>query len=340
MPFRHVTVVLGDPRLTDSYKSGGQYGEEDVRNVDILKDALAKLDGYDFDYLDDHTTLLDDLRVRRPEFVLNLCDTGFRNRAEFELNVPAYLEMLDIPYSGATPSCMVLTLDKAIVRAVAAAHGVPVPTEVYLTADDPPERLPDQYPVLIKPARTDGSFGITQRSVASNRAAAADYLDEVRRKLPGEAMLVQEFLSGTEYGIGIIGNPGDRMTVLPPLEVDYTALDPALPRLLGYESKAEPGSPYWTDIRLVEAKLDDEERGRLVERATRLYRRFGFRDYGRFDFRRDAAGQIKLMEMNTNPAWAWDGKLNFMAGFAGLAYHEMLGLILDAAQRRLAAAAE
>ena len=66
-----------------------------------------------------------------------------------------------------------------------------------------------------------------------------------------------------------------------------------------------------------------------------LFKRLGLRDYGRFDFRADAQGQPRLMEVNNNPAWANDGKLAFMAGFAGISYSDMLKHILEAAMRRL-----
>ena len=73
----------------------------------------------------------------------------------------------------------------------------------------------------------------------------------------------------------------------------------------------------------------------MVAAAKTLFRRLSLRDYGRFDFRRGADGTLKLMEVNPNPAWANDGKLAFMAGFAGIAYRDMLRMILEAAIARL-----
>ena len=78
----------------------------------------------------------------------------------------------------------------------------------------------------------------------------------------------------------------------------------------------------------------------LVERSTHLFERLGCRDYARFDFRADAQGEIKLLEVNPNPGWCWDGKLNMMAGFAGLRYSNLLGQILAAAVRRLSIVAK
>ena len=69
--------------------------------------------------------------------------------------------------------------------------------------------------------------------------------------------------------------------------------------------------------------------------SARLFERLGCRDYARFDFRADAKGEIKLLEVNPNPGWCWDGKLNIMAGFQGVRYAELLGQILGAAEERI-----
>ena len=66
-----------------------------------------------------------------------------------------------------------------------------------------------------------------------------------------------------------------------------------------------------------------------------MFERLGCRDYARFDFRADAKGEIKLLEVNPNPGWCWDGKLNIMAGFQGMRYTELLHQILQAAEERL-----
>jgi D-alanine-D-alanine ligase len=74
----------------------------------------------------------------------------------------------------------------------------------------------------------------------------------------------------------------------------------------------------------------------MVDHARRLFARLGCRDYGRFDFRSAADGEPRLLEVNPNPAWANDGKLAFMASFAGIAYPDMLKMILDATLSRVA----
>jgi D-alanine-D-alanine ligase len=244
--------------------------------------------------------------------------------------------MLDVPYSGAPPGCMAVCYDKAVVRLVAEAHGIPVPREAYIDPEDPLDDLPrDLYPALIKPNRADGSLGITADAVVRSPGEARSYLSWLRNELPGAAALMQEYLPGPEYGVGLIGNPGLGLRALPVMEVDFSGLPEGCTPILCYESKALPGTPYWTDIRYRPTRAGEDVTGPMVGWSKLLFERLRCRDYARFDFRAAADGTPHLMEVNPNPAWASDGKLALMAGFAGIGYPEMLGMILDAARRRV-----
>jgi len=333
---KRIAVITGDPTLPDPTKRGGAYHEEDALTHEAMMAALGGLTGYQFSFLSEHASLLERLRRDPPDLVVNFCDTGFRNVPTQELNLPAYLELLGIPYTGAPPAAMILCFDKAIVRLVANSLGVPVPGEVYVAADRPLDALPDLLPAIIKPNAADGSVGITKDAVVRTPEEANDYLAWLRAALPGRDALFQEYLPGAEYGVGLIGNPETGLRMLPPLEVDYSRLPSGLDPILSFESKAMPDSPYWTEITFKRAAPAPELEARLEAWTTALFKRLGLRDYGRFDFRVAADGEPKLMEVNPNPAWANDGKLAFMASFAGIEYRDMLRLVLEAAIERLA----
>jgi D-alanine-D-alanine ligase len=334
-PLHRIAVITGDHSLPDPTKRGGRYHDEDEVTHKAMMEAFQSLEGYGFEFWCEHERLLDLLRDEPPDLVVNFCDTGFRNVPTLELNLPAYLELLGISYTGAPPAAMVLCYDKAIVRLVARSLGVPVPREAYIPADMPLDTVPDLLPALIKPNAGDGSVGITKDAVVRTRHEALDYLEWLRAALPGRDALMQEFLSGPEYGMGLIGNPETSLRLLPPLEVDYSGLPPELNPILSFESKTMPDSPYWTEIKFTRAVLSSELEARLEAWAKTLFKRLGLRDYGRFDFRVAADGEPKLMEINPNPAWANDGKLAFMASFAGIEYPDMLRLIVEAAIARL-----
>lgn len=330
-----VTVLLGDPRMPDQVKLGGQFNPEDIDVVRRLKDALSELPQYKFRYLDNHGTLDRDLADLRTDLVLNLCDEGFNNDPFKELHVPAMLDALGLPYTGAAPAALAACYDKGLVRAVAMTLDVPVPLETYVRPGDQGATLPSVFPALLKPNFGDSSQGITKDAVVHNTRGLLDYLDRLRTEFPKRPVLVQEYLTGAEYSVGLVGNPDQGLRALPILEVDFSKLDADLPRILGYESKWDPKSPYWTQIRYLEAlKLSELQQQQMVEHSTRLFERLGCRDYARFDFRADAKGEIKLLEVNPNPGWCWDGKMNLMAGFSGLRYTDFLGQILAAAVER------
>ena len=187
---RKITVIMGDPRLPDSVKKDGKFNDEDLQTIKKLQDALGELEGYKVNYWDNHKTLLKQLLNDRPEFVLNLCDEGFDNKATFELHVPAMLEMLDVPYTGAGPGALALCYDKAKVRAIAASMDVPVPLETYFDPSDQAAHIPSTFPALLKPACGDSSIGITQNAVVHNAKELVEYLNYLRDLMPCVCILV------------------------------------------------------------------------------------------------------------------------------------------------------
>ncbi|MCB9763841.1 MAG: methyltransferase domain-containing protein [Alphaproteobacteria bacterium] len=335
-PLRDVTVLLGDPRLPARMKPGGRFGAEDHDTLRRLREALDAIDGYTFTVLDDHRSLLSSLRRAPPDFVFNLCDEGFSNDATMEAHIPALLEMLGVPYSGAGPAGLTRCFDKGVVSAIARQLSIAVPAEIQLEADEPVPLHPP-LPALVKPVRGDGSRGIWPESVVHTIEEARAAVARLRQQIPGEPLLLQEYLDGAEFSVGLIGNPGLGVEALPILEYDYSGLPEGLPPILAYASKWDRASPYWTEVRHRRAQVREEVAQFLKDTSLRLFERVGCRDYGRLDFRCDAQGHPRLIEVNPNPGWSRNGKLNRMAELAGWSYADLLRAILEAAQRRVAA---
>lgn len=332
-----VVVVMGDPTVPDTVKPASVFDEDDYATIEALQSALAGVESIEFSYLNRHSTLIDDLRSRRDEidFVFNLCDEGFANKARWELHVPAALEMLGIPYTGAGPQCLAFCYDKSLVRGVAAEMGVPVPEAVLVDSADTIVELPFPFPVILKPNYGDSSFGITADSVAREPEALLSALASIRSQFGYELpVLVETFLPGQDLSVGIIGNPPDDYRILPIVEEDYSGLPQGLPQICGYEAKWDPDSPYW-NLRSIPAELPLATQALIHESCLRLFVRLECRDYARFDWRLDAQGQPRLLEVNPNPGWCWDGHLAKMAALEGMSYSDMLAAILSAAERRI-----
>ncbi|MFX0176239.1 MAG: methyltransferase domain-containing protein [Candidatus Hodarchaeota archaeon] len=334
---RKVTVIFGDPNKPDILKPSSMFDEDDFYTIDKLKSTLKNIGGYDFTYLTNHDTIIQDLsKVKNScDYILNLCDEGYNNDARKELHIPALLDILKIPYTGSGPQCLAFCYDKSLVRGIAKELDIPVPAAIFIKPEDKVIDLPLYFPAIVKPNFGDSSFGITQRSVVFNGEQLLSAINEIREKFGyDKSVLVEQFLTGKDLSIGIIGNPPNDYLILPIIEEDYSCLPPELPKICGYEAKWMPDSPYW-NLKSILAELP-EETTRLIESCSlKLFERLDCRDYARFDWRLDKDGNPKLLEVNPNPGWCWDGHLAKMANFAGLNYQQMLEQILDAAEKRM-----
>ncbi|WP_321430175.1 methyltransferase domain-containing protein [uncultured Methanolobus sp.] len=334
---KNVVVVFGDPRKNDSLKPCGVFDDDDIYTIDQLKGGLHELENYSFKYLDNHDTLLTDLaKIKtKTDFIFNLCDEGYDNDPKKELHVPAILEMFNIPYSGSGPQCLAFCYDKALVRGIAKDLGVPVPEGIVVKGEDTLFELPMDFPVIVKPNFGDSSFGLNQHSVCNSRDEVVRAIYDIREGLGyDKPILVEEFLTGKDLSIGIIGNPPENYTVLPLTQEDYSDLPEDLPKLCGYEAKWIPDSPYWK-IKSSPAYLPKETEELIIECSLKLINRLECQDYTRLDWRLDAKGNPKLLEVNPNPGWCWDGHLAKMARIADISYSDMIAMILKSADERI-----
>lgn len=334
---KNVAVLLGDPSMADIIKPDEHFDEDDIYTIDQLKIGLSKLSQYKFHYLSNHRTMIQDLQKLSPktDLVLNLCDEGFYNKATNELHIPALLEMMNLPYSGSNPQTLAYCYDKSLVRGIATEIRVPVADAFLITSEHQLYDLNIPFPVIAKPNSGDSSFGITQDNVVYSVEELADAILRIRNQFGhSKPVLVEEFLTGAELTLGIIGNM-DSYTVLPIIEEDYSDLPEGLPRICGYEAKWLVDSPYMKALKSIRAELPQKTEQEMVLHSLRLFDRLDCRDYCRLDWRLNARGEPKLLEVNPNPGWCWDGHLAKMSKFAGLEYSDMLGSILNAADLRV-----
>jgi len=334
---KNIVVLLGDPKLSDSLKPNFYFDDDDFYTIDQLKQALKELSGYQFIYLNNHNTLIQDLSklIGKITLIFNLCDEGYLNDPRKELLIPSLLEILNLPYTGSGPQSLAFCYDKSLVRGVAKEMKIPVPEAFFIKPGDSVFETSFDFPIIVKPNFGDSSFGITQKSVVNNFDNLTNSISEIRKKFGyDKPILVEKFLSGKDLSVGILGNPQQDYTILPIIEEDYSSLPPELPKICGYEAKWLPDSPYWNIVSR-KAELPKEIKNFIIESCLKLFERLECRDYVRFDWRLDENGNPNLLEVNPNPGWCWDGHLNKMANIAGISYPKLLQKILNIACVRL-----
>ena len=336
---KNVVVLLGDANFPDKIKPNSTFDKDDFTAIEKLKEALNKLTEYKFIYLANHKTLITDLNKFKGKqcLVLNLCDEGYQNLSEKELHIPALLEIFDLPYSGSSPQCLANCYDKSLIRGIAKEMNIPVAQGFLINPEDNIYEINNiSFPVIAKPNFADGSFGITKKNVANNIIELNDAISTIRNEFGyNKPILVEEFLSGKEITVGIIGNPPENYYILPLIEEDYSELPSELPKICGYEAKWIEDSPYFNKLKSVKADISEEISQSIIAWSLKLSERLNCNDYCRFDWRMDIDEVPKLLEINPNPGWCWDGHLAKMSAIAGINYSEMLRKIITATEQRL-----
>src|ERR671932_429385 len=177
-------------------------------------------------------------RIRRGKFDLafNLCE-GIDGVATLEPAVIAALELLEVPYTGASSWTAALCLRKHLVNGLLERSGIPIPRFLVArrAAHGALGRLPSVgYPAICKPAAEDASLGVEQRSVVRTARALAERVAAMHERW--DEVLVQRFIDGREVNVGILGDE-----TLPIAEIAFN-MPKGMWRIVSYRSKWETGS--------------------------------------------------------------------------------------------------
>jgi D-alanine-D-alanine ligase len=150
---KRIDVIFGDPKRPDFLKPHAVFDDDDFYTISQLKSALSCLSEYEFTYISNHHTIIQDLKriAGKTHIAMNLCDEGFNNDPSKELHIPALLDILNIPYTGASSQCLAFCYDKSLVRGIAKEMKIPVPRAFFIEPDDTSFNLPFCFPVIVKP---------------------------------------------------------------------------------------------------------------------------------------------------------------------------------------------
>jgi len=314
--------------LQQEYLDAG-YGKDEVAELDspvtveAVRRALLAL-GHEVELVGGVKPLACALaQGRRFDMVFNFAE-GMRGLAR-EAQVPALLDAWDIPYTFSGPEVLALCLHKGWTNAVLRAHGVPTADFRIVGTVDEVAGVDLPFPLFVKPVAEGSSKGVSEKSLVRDRlelrAVCAQILDTFH-----QPALVETFLPGREFTVGILGNGRD-CRALGVLEVLSTASGDAC--AYTYANKQE-----WRERALYELAEDDSA-AQAAEVARAAWGALGCLDAGRVDVRLDARGQARFIEVNPlaglNPE---SSDLPILCGKIGLGYDELIAAIMDSAMRR------
>lgn len=266
------------------------------------------------------------------------CDLIFNLAESFggvdtnDVAVAGYLELLQKPYTGAGVPGLVLAQDKAVAKKIFAFHGIytPVFAKVFRGRLDFSHHL--EFPVIVKPAREDGSIGIEFNAVVNSIRELMERIDWLHQNFDSP-VLIEEYVEGREMYVGVVGN--ETPSALPVVELDLSKLPEGRPRIAGAEVKWGKGTRAYRDTKSVFPEdLSEEMMANLQQTAIAAYQALELRDYGRVDMRLQPDGRVALIEVNPNPWLASKSEFAMAARKAGRTYSELVGEILELAMAR------
>jgi len=332
-PSDNVTPVRPERRRGRQKRPQAQTRKRE-RRVKLDRDEVLealRANGHDafFHELNDERSLLDLSRLEA-DLVFNLTE-AYAGDDSKEAHVAAFLDLLELPYTGAGPQALFLAQDKALAKKVFTFHGIRTPSfaSSYRGRIDHMDGL--EFPLIIKPTSEDGSVGIDAGSVVKSVKEMMERIALLHERFDCPA-LIEEFIEGREIYVGVLGD--SQPEALPPVELDLSKLPKGMPRIAGKEVKWEKGTEAYDATRSAVADLPEELARRIRETALAAYNALGLRDYGRIDLRVAPKGDIYVIEANPNPWLSPDAELALAAAAAGRDYRKLIGEIADRALAR------
>jgi len=280
-------------------------------------------------------------RSMRPDFVFNIAE-GLHGPSR-EAQIPAMLEMLQIPYLGSDPLTLGICLDKARAKEILAYNRISTAPFTVVRSMAEFEDVRVRFPSMVKPLHEGSSKGIYNSSVVRTTGELEREVEKVLRTY-NEPALVEEFLSGREFTVALLGNGGD-VRVLPIVEIKFDALPAGVNPIYSYEAKwIWDSSDAPLEIFECPATLDPALQEEISSLCVNAYRVLGCRDWSRIDVRLDAAGRAHIIEVNPLPGILPKPEDNSCfpkaARAAGMSYNQLINAVLDIALQRCGLQAE
>jgi D-alanine-D-alanine ligase len=299
---------------------------------DEVADALGKL-GHKatIHCLDGSIKSLHALARMDCDLVFNLAES-FAGNDTADHCIAAYLELIDKRFTGAGSHGLLYAQDKAMAKKILEFHGIqtPVFARSFRGRLDFSHDL--EFPVIVKPAREDGSIGIEFNAVVSSIRELMERIDWLHANFDSP-VLIEEYVEGREMYVGVLGN--GTPTALPVVELDLSKLPEGTPRIAGAEVKWGKGTRAYRDTKSAVAEdLPEETAAQLQQTAIAVYQALELRDYARIDMRLRPDGRVAVIEANPNPWLSSKAEFAMAARKSGRNYTQLIEEITDMAMAR------
>jgi len=316
-----------------------EYDSEET--IQAIANAL-KSGGHEVILLEADEGFVNKLKASQPEIVFNIAE-GIHGETR-EAQVPAICEFFGIPYTGSGVLALSICLNKARTNEVLLSNDVMVPPYQVFNSRDDIHRLNAEFPLIVKLLHEGSSMGLSKKSVVKDEQALRDQVEFII-KTYHEPVLVQKFIIGREFTVGILGNQDP--IALPITEIVFQ--DPYGIVLFCPDEEVFPmvkqvkGEQFVNEfIRQIipkkvvcPAEIIPGLTEQINQIAIKAFKALECRDWCRIDFRLDIKDNLYVLELNPITGIAPGYWLPNSAEVAHLNYDEFINKILDIAWERV-----
>lgn len=310
------------------------YAEWDsLDTINAIKNSLELF--HDVTMIEANENAFEKFKNTEIDIVFNVAECAYGSSREAQ--IPAMLDMLQIPYTGSDPLTLTTCLDKARTKEVLSYYKIPNAKFLLVQEINDLSNFDLSFPVIIKPVAEGSSKGIFNSSFINNFFDLETNLAELLQEY-SQPFLIEEFLPGREFTVALIGNKND-LEVLPIIELNLHKLPSELVPIYSYEAKwviDTKDNPL--NIFSCPADIDNDLENEIKEVAKKTFNILRCKDWSRIDIRLDANNKPNVIEVNPLPGILPDPDDNSCfpkaARTAGMNYEEMINKVLNTAAKR------
>jgi D-alanine-D-alanine ligase len=289
--------------------------------VDALENSLKKM-GYETEPVGNTFQLVEALATgKKWDMVFNIAEGLYGDGRESV--VPAILDQYKIPYVFSGPVVMGVSLNKHLAKLVVAAAGVPVSPGCLITGLKDLDTCNLEYPLFVKPVSEGTGKGITAKSLVHSANELNKMVEWILKEFMQPA-LVEEYLPGREFTVGIVGN-GIKTVAIGGMEVMCADNLP-------YSVEVKENYQNYCKYKPLDADIVDE----CKSVALKAWKALNAVDAGRVDLKADRNGKICFIEANPlaglNPVHS---DLPILSRMYGIEYQTLMEMIVKAAVKRI-----
>jgi D-alanine-D-alanine ligase len=239
-----------------------------------------------------------------------------------EAQIPALLDAYQIPFTFSSTEITTLALDKGITNTIMRSKGIKTANFKVVSTLKDINKIKIPFPLFAKPIAEGTSKGINRFSKIETKEALITQCEYILKTFRQPA-IVEEYLPGKEYTVGILGNGADAKAI----------------GVMEIKTKGEADSDAYTydNKQLYENRIEYNivDEPAVKKLALRGWKAMNASDCGRVDVRCNAKGEPCFMELNTmaglNPTYS---DLCILCNKVGMKYDDLINGIVESAIKR------